>query len=135
MLAVSIWDFLFFLSFAVVVTSSVTTAGVLLVFSFLIVPAVIGALFSRSLQIVLPIAWGAGILASASGLAGSYLLDLPTGAAVGLIACWIELPIAITRERTRLRIASFYAIGAILFAAIASFGVAPAKGARPAIIS
>src|SRR6267154_6361419 len=45
-LVVSIWDFLFFLSFGIVVTSSVTTAGVLLVFSFLIVPAVIGSSFS-----------------------------------------------------------------------------------------
>ncbi len=82
MLAVSLWDFAFFLSFAIVVTSSVTTAGVLLVFSFLIVPAVIGSLFSRRLEIVLPIAWSAGIVASGAGLAGSYALDLPTGAAM-----------------------------------------------------
>jgi zinc/manganese transport system permease protein len=82
MLAVSAWDFAFFLSFGVVVTSSVTTAGVLLVFSFLIVPAVIGSLFSRKLKIALPIAWSAGIVASGAGLAGSYLLDLPTGAAM-----------------------------------------------------
>src|SRR5262249_27414727 len=81
-LAVSLWDFAFFLSFGIVVTSSVTTAGVLLVFSFLIVPAVIGSLFSRKLAIVLPIAWGGGIVASAAGLAGSYVLDLPTGAAM-----------------------------------------------------
>jgi zinc/manganese transport system permease protein len=81
-LIVLIWDLLFFLSFAVVVTSSVTTAGVLLVFSFLIVPAVIGSIFSSKLSVVLPIAWGTGILASAAGLAGSYALDLPTGAAL-----------------------------------------------------
>jgi zinc/manganese transport system permease protein len=81
-LAVSLWDFLFFLSFGVVVTSSVTTAGVLLVFSFLIVPAVIGSMFSRAVPVVLTIAWSAGILASALGLAGSFVLDLPTGAAM-----------------------------------------------------
>ncbi len=82
MVAVSIWDFLFFLTFGVVVTSSVTTAGVLLVFSFLIVPAVIGFIFSRSVRVVLAIAWGVGIAANAAGLAGSYILDLPTGAAM-----------------------------------------------------
>src|SRR3989475_5307321 len=82
MVAVSIWDFLFFLTFGVVVTSSVTTAGVLLVFSFLIVPAVIGFIFSRSVRVVLAIAWGVGIAASAAGLAGSYILDLPTAAAM-----------------------------------------------------
>jgi zinc/manganese transport system permease protein len=81
-LAVSLWDFLFFLSFGVVVTSSVTTAGVLLVFSFLIVPAVIGSMFSRAVPVVLAIAWSTGILASALGLAGSFVLDLPTGAAM-----------------------------------------------------
>lgn len=81
-LAVSLWDFLFFLSFGVVVTSSVTTAGVLLVFSFLIVPAVIGSMFSRAVPVVLAIAWSAGIVASALGLAGSFVLDLPTGAAM-----------------------------------------------------
>jgi zinc/manganese transport system permease protein len=80
--AVSLWDFLFFLSFGLVVTSSVTTAGVLLVFSFLIVPAVIGSIFSRDLRLVLPIAWGTGIAASAVGLAGAFFLDLPTGAAM-----------------------------------------------------
>jgi zinc/manganese transport system permease protein len=81
-IAVSIWDFVFFLSFGIVVTSSVTTAGVLLVFSFLIVPAVMGTIFSRRLAVVLSIAWGTGVLASAAGLAGSYVLDLPTGAAM-----------------------------------------------------
>src|SRR5438132_1052610 len=54
-LMIPLWDFLFFLSFGVVVTSSVTTAGVLLVFSFLIVPAVIGSIFSRAVPIVLAI--------------------------------------------------------------------------------
>jgi zinc/manganese transport system permease protein len=81
-LTVSLWDFVFFLSFGVVVTSSVTTAGVLLVFSFLIVPAVIGAIFSRAVPVVLAIAWAVGILASAVGLAGSFVFDLPTGAAM-----------------------------------------------------
>jgi zinc/manganese transport system permease protein len=82
MLVVSIWDFLFFLSFGIVVTSSVNTAGVLLVFSFLIVPAVIGSIFSNKVYVVLAVAWGVGILASAVGLAGSYVFDLPTGAAM-----------------------------------------------------
>ena len=81
-LAVSIWDFLFFLSFGLVVASSVTTAGVLLVFSFLIVPAVIGSIFSRAMRVALPIAWAVGSLASAAGLALAYALDLPTGAAM-----------------------------------------------------
>jgi zinc/manganese transport system permease protein len=81
-MSVLLWDFFFFLSFGVVVTSSVGTAGVLLVFCFLIVPAVIGSLFSRNVGVVLVVAWVAGIAASAAGIAASYLLDLPTGAAM-----------------------------------------------------
>jgi zinc/manganese transport system permease protein len=76
------WDFLFYASFGVVVTSSVMTAGVLVVFSFLIVPAVIGTLFGRTLAIILAIAWVAGMVASAAGVALAYALDLPTGAAI-----------------------------------------------------
>src|ERR1700693_316779 len=45
--------FLFFRSLGVVVTSSVTTAGVLLVFSFLIIPAVVGSIFSGKVRVVL----------------------------------------------------------------------------------
>src|SRR5206468_5821683 len=50
----------------------------------LIVPAVIGAMFSHDLRRMLAIAWGAGIAASAAGLGASYGLDLPTGAAMVL---------------------------------------------------
>ena len=42
------WDFVFYGSFGFVVTSSVQIAGVLLVFSYLIVPAAIAALLARS---------------------------------------------------------------------------------------
>ena len=41
------WDFLFYLSFGIVITFSVPIAGVLLVFSFLVVPAAIAFQFTR----------------------------------------------------------------------------------------
>jgi zinc/manganese transport system permease protein len=81
-IAAPLWDFVFFLIFGLVVTSSVTTAGVLLVFSFLIVPPIIGLLFSTRLHRALPIAWCCGIIASAAGLGASFSFDLPTGAAM-----------------------------------------------------
>src|SRR5438067_1105481 len=52
-LAVSIWDLAFFVIFGIVVTSSVAIAGVLLVFTFLIVPPIIGLTFSAPLRAVL----------------------------------------------------------------------------------
>ena len=74
------WDLVFYLSFGLVVTSSVATAGVLLVFCFLIVPALIGSLFSPHIGVALAIGWVAGAAASAAGIFGSFLLDAPTGA-------------------------------------------------------
>ncbi|MFL5898156.1 MAG: metal ABC transporter permease, partial [Solirubrobacterales bacterium] len=76
----TLWDFVFYASFGLVVTSSVALAGVLLVFSFLIIPAVIGTLFARRIGIALLIGWAAGVLASLLGFGASLVLDLPTGA-------------------------------------------------------
>jgi zinc/manganese transport system permease protein len=76
------WDFLFYMSFGFVVTSSVAIAGVLLVFCFLIVPAVTAMLFSERLGPRLAIGWTMGAFVSAGGVALSYLWDLPTGATI-----------------------------------------------------
>jgi zinc/manganese transport system permease protein len=76
------WDFLFYVSFGFVVTSSVAIAGVLLVFCFLIVPSVAAMLFSENLGARLAIGWTLGALVSAGGVALSYQLDLPTGATI-----------------------------------------------------
>jgi len=76
------WDFLFYVSFGFVVTSSVAVAGVLLVFCFLIVPSVAAMLFSERLGVRLAIGWSLGALVSAGGVALSFLLDLPTGATI-----------------------------------------------------
>lgn len=77
-----LWDFLFYAFFGLVVTSSVALAGVLVVFSFLIIPAVIGSLFYRDLKRRWLLAWVCGSLASALGLAGSFIWDIPSGAAI-----------------------------------------------------
>ncbi len=76
------WDALFYGSFALVVTSSVRVAGVLLVFSYLVVPAAIAALLVRGVGARLAVSWAVGALVSATGLVASYRWDLPTGAAV-----------------------------------------------------
>jgi zinc/manganese transport system permease protein len=64
------------------VTSSVPIAGVLLVFSYLIVPAVSAMLFSQRLGVRLAIGWSMGAITSAIGVYLSYLWDLPTGATI-----------------------------------------------------
>jgi zinc/manganese transport system permease protein len=76
------WDFLFYASFGIVVTSSVAIAGVLLVFCYLIVPSVGAMLFADRIGPRLAIGWTMGTLVSALGVFLSVHLDLPTGATI-----------------------------------------------------
>jgi zinc/manganese transport system permease protein len=73
------WDFWFYLIFGAVITFSVPLGGVLLVFSFLVVPAVTAFLFTRNPRALTLIAWLTGAIASGLGLWVSYTSDLPTG--------------------------------------------------------
>jgi zinc/manganese transport system permease protein len=76
------WDFLFYALFGVVVTSFVQIGGVLLTFSYLIVPAVCANLVARSLAAMMAIGWAVATVSGVAGLFVSYKLDLPTGAAI-----------------------------------------------------
>jgi zinc/manganese transport system permease protein len=76
------WDIVFYVSFALVVTSSVRIAGVLLVFSYLIVPAAVAGLLVADLRRRLFIAWALGAALTAAGLYASWTWDLPTGPAI-----------------------------------------------------
>ena len=81
-LNVRFWDFLFYASFGVVVTSSVAIAGVLLVFCYLIVPSVAAMLYADTVGRRLAIGWIMGTVVSALGVYLSLVLDLPTGATI-----------------------------------------------------
>jgi zinc/manganese transport system permease protein len=76
------WDFLFYILFGFVVTSFVHIGGVLMIFSYLIVPAVCANLLARSFGIKLLVGWLTATLASIAGLYVSYTHDLPTGASI-----------------------------------------------------
>lgn len=79
---IRVWDFLFYVSFGVAVTMSVPVAGVLMVFTMLVVPAVVAFMFSRDVRKMVYISWGAGALASLLGLWSSYVGNFPTGPAI-----------------------------------------------------
>jgi zinc/manganese transport system permease protein len=76
------WDFLFYVSFGLVVANSVRTAGVLLVFSFLIVPALAAMVLAETVSARLVLGWVFGTVVSTIGMVVSAALDLPTGATV-----------------------------------------------------
>jgi len=77
-----LWDFLFYVSMGLVITLSVHIAGVLVIFSFLIIPATISAFYTASWMGRLLVAWGIGILCILLGLAFSYILDFSSGPSV-----------------------------------------------------
>ena len=76
------WDFLFYALFGFVVTSFVRIAGVLLIFSYLIVPAVCAVLLARTMRIRMLIGCIIALVGGVGGMIGSFYADLPSGAAI-----------------------------------------------------
>jgi zinc/manganese transport system permease protein len=76
------WDFLFYATFGLVVTIFVRIAGVLLVFSYLIVPAVCGIRMAARTRNRLLIGWLVALVGGIGGLFFSFWWDLPSGAAI-----------------------------------------------------
>lgn len=94
------WDFLFYASFGVVVTSSVRIAGVLLVFSYLIVPTLAANLLGGSIPRRLAVAWSFGTLVSVLAMGASAVFDTPTGATVVCAFGLILLALAVITRTT-----------------------------------
>jgi zinc/manganese transport system permease protein len=84
----------------VVVTSSVRIAGVLLVFSYLIVPALAAILLAQRIGTRLAVGWVFGAGVSVVAMFASALLDLPTGATV---VCAFGLSLLVLGPAIRIR--------------------------------
>ncbi len=81
----TLWDFLFYATMGVVITYSVEIAGVLLTFSFLIIPAAFSAMFTGNWAKRLFIAWLLGIVVTIGGLAFSWNFDFSCGPSLAAI--------------------------------------------------
>ena len=99
-MSVKTWDFLFYASFGLVVTSSVKVSGVLAVFSYLIVPVVCSTLLGRRGPAQLVWAWVIAIVVSILGAVFSYLKDWPMGAT---IVCLFGVTVAIISLSVRMK--------------------------------
>ena len=104
-ISVRLWDFLFYVSFGIVITHSVGTAGVLLVFVFLVVPAIASMLITDVLWKQLVIGWSLGVFVSIVGLYISYIADLPSGPTVvafyGIMLIIIAIVLYLVRAKSR----------------------------------
>jgi len=90
---VRFWDFLFYMSFGFVITSSVAIAGVFLVFSYLVIPAVGAMLLSEKLSTRLAIGWVGGSVISFIGVKLSWDTGLPTSP---LIVCVLAVALILS---------------------------------------
>lgn len=79
---VRLWDFLFYASFGFVITFSTRVAGVLLVFVFLVAPAIMAAMITKRFGKQLVVGWASGTVVAVMGLYLSYRVDLPCGPTV-----------------------------------------------------
>jgi zinc/manganese transport system permease protein len=118
---VRLWDFFFYLSFAVVITSAVQIAGVLLVFCYLVAPAVFAVTLFDDLKRRLITGWVMATVVSAVGLLFSY--DRPSGPTI-ILGFAVTLAIgaivqAILRAPRRSRM---LVIAATIAAVVAGFG-------------
>jgi zinc/manganese transport system permease protein len=79
-----LWDFLFYMLLGVVIVLAVKMAGIVVVFSYLIIPATAAFTLSARAPVQLLIIWSTAILASIAGLLFSYYLDFSVGPAIAM---------------------------------------------------
>jgi len=86
------WDFLFYALFGIAISFSVPVAGVLMVFSSLVIPAVVAFLFTSRFSVALWIAWAVGAVTLVTGVVASFRSDVPTGP---LLVCMFGLAVVV----------------------------------------
>ncbi|MCP4674470.1 MAG: metal ABC transporter permease [Deltaproteobacteria bacterium] len=117
---VKAWDFLFYLTFGFVISFSVRVAGVLLVFVFLVAPAIMAFIITERLKPQLLIGWAMGTVVTTLGLLISYTADLPSGPTVvsfyGVVLVFGALLVYVFRAREKKRVLGWIGIGSVLAA-------------------
>lgn len=96
-------ELFFYASFAVVVTSSVSLVGVLLVFALLVAPAVAATLLTTNDRSRLVYGWSFAVAAGLIGLHGAYVADAPAGPVIVLVLAVAVLSAAVAAMRRRSR--------------------------------
>ncbi|MFO8071471.1 MAG: metal ABC transporter permease [Polyangia bacterium] len=116
------WDFLFYLTFGFVISFSVRVAGVLLVFVFLVAPAIMAFMITDRLKWQLIVGWSMGTIVTTIGMLISYWADLPSGPTVvsfyGVVLAIGALALYVIKARRTGRALGWVALGVAVAAAI-----------------
>lgn len=109
-----LWDFLFYATFGVVVTSSVGIGGVLLVFGYLVIPSVLAVILVQSALLRLIIAWTTGLIISTLGVISSYHLDLPSGPTIVVLLAALLIIVGIILSFMRSPRSALWPLGLLI---------------------
>jgi zinc transport system permease protein len=88
---VTFWNLLLYFTLGVVIAYAMQFAGVMLVFNFLVLPAVTGILLARSMGAIFTVAIASALLAALIGFSLSVPFDLPSGPAIIAVSGAIAL--------------------------------------------
>jgi ABC-type Mn2+/Zn2+ transport system permease subunit len=97
---VTFWNVLFDLTLAGAIAIAIHAAGALLVFSYLVQPALVGLLLGARMRGVVLGAVGSALAAGVLGLAISIVVDLPTGPSVVAVSSFFVL-VALSAKKLR----------------------------------
>jgi ABC-type Mn2+/Zn2+ transport system permease subunit len=99
---VGAWEFFFYLVLGVAFSLSVSVAGVLVIFSYLVIPATAALVLDVGMTATFVISVLMAVIAGAGGVLLSYQADLPTGPTIVAVLCGLLLLCAILRQLVRL---------------------------------
>lgn len=97
--SVQLWDAVLFLTIGLAIPASARALGALPVFAFLTLPASAALLLRVGFRPAFALAGAFGVLAAAAGYVLSWVLELPTGATMVVVAALLALPGALRRFR------------------------------------
>ncbi|MDZ7319562.1 MAG: metal ABC transporter permease [candidate division KSB1 bacterium] len=96
---VKLWNLLLYFTLGVVISLGIKVSGVLLIFSFLVMPAVTGLLVARKMRHIFIVAILSSLVSVVNGLYFSFRLDLPSGPTIVAVMLSLLLIAFILRKR------------------------------------
>jgi ABC-type Mn2+/Zn2+ transport system permease subunit len=97
------WEFFFYLILGIAFSLSVSVAGVLVIFSYLVIPATAALVLDVGMSASFVVAVTVAVVAGAGGVFASYQYDLPTGPTIVAALTFLLLLCGVVKQLMRLR--------------------------------
>jgi zinc transport system permease protein len=94
-----LWNVVLFLTVGVTISLAIRAAGALVVFDFLVLPAATALLLRGSLRSAFTVAIATGVLSAFTGIALSYVADLPSGPTIVAVSATLLVLMALVSRQ------------------------------------